>query len=63
MKLINIKKLRVLIIVRARKRLQARLKINKAQVMGIFVCINVSKQYYIQRMNARAQKKRRSPVR
>ena len=61
-KRININKLQVRMILRARKRLRACPKRNKRHVMVMFAFIMAENTYYIQRMNARAQNMRWTSV-
>ena len=57
MKQANIKKIKVRMIIRARKRLQARLKRKKNHVMVMLVCINVENTSADQFMNMHAQQR------
>ena len=50
-------------VLRAKKIPQARLKINKKNVMVMFESMNATNTYYIQLINAHAHQKRRSSVR
>ena len=56
------KKLQVRMIIMASKRLQKRLKRKKNCMMVMFVWMKAANAYLIQRVNARAQHKRRPPV-
>ena len=60
---IKLDKLLVHMILRAKKRLQSRLKRDKSHVMLMLASMNVANTYHIQHMNTREHHNRRTSVR